>query len=159
MKIIIACDPEEGKSTEVSLYLKDQAERMNRRVVMLNVRDLRRSLNSFDVLIVVGEIDKDDLCKPMLDFITRNLTELNSFPSFFIPVLPCEDENDLKVSDTQNDMLRTVMEKTKWKPQQVFLAAVGIILQHNQFITIANWPELKISLQRFLICNDLMMAT
>jgi hypothetical protein len=51
------------------------------------------------------------------------------------------------------------MEKMGWKPQQALFAPIGVRFQNNQFITQADWPELKISLQRFLIRNDLMMAS
>jgi menaquinone-dependent protoporphyrinogen IX oxidase len=158
MKILIVCDTDEVKATELGLYLKCEAERMNRRVVVLNAHDRTRSTENFDAIVVIGEIVERNFSEAILGFVNRNLGPLNGIPSFFIPVLPC-DESNLKVSEQEKTFLRGVLGAIGWTPQQVLLLPVGVRLQGNHFVTLADWPELKMALQRFLIRNDLMMAS
>jgi menaquinone-dependent protoporphyrinogen IX oxidase len=159
MKILIVCNTDESKATELSLYLKCEAERLNRRVVVLNAHDRTRSPENFDAVIVVGEMNARNFGDAVLGFIQRNLVHLNGIPSFCVPVLSCDDENTVKVSDEMRNALRELLVEIGWTPQQALLLPVGVRLQENHFVTLADWPELKMSLQRFLIRNDLMMAS
>lgn len=159
MKILIVCNPEEGRATELSLFLKCEAERMNRRVVVLNAREIARTPEKFDATIILGELQNKFFSEPVEQYVAANLVHLNSVPSFFLPVKECDDENNLQVSDATKDLVRHFLKGAGWNPQQVMVVPVGTRLQENQFVTFADWPELKISLQRFLIRNDLMMAS
>lgn len=159
MKILIVCNPEEGRATELSLYLKCEAERMNRRVVVLNARETGRAPDRFDAVIILGELQSKDYSVPVQQYVAANRTHLNEMPSFFLTVLECTDENNLKVPDATKGLVREFLIEERWTPQQVMVVPVGTRLQENQFVTMADWPELKLSLQRFLIRNDLMMVS
>jgi menaquinone-dependent protoporphyrinogen IX oxidase len=159
MKILIVCDPEEVRGTELSLYLKSEAERMNRRVVVLNAREVCKTPQNFDATIVVSEVQKTQFDEPVLEYVSSNVSHLNATPSFFLTVYSCYDENDLKVPDPLRNTVRDMLDGVGWKPQQAMILPVGLRLQGNAFETLTDWAELKISLQRFLIRNDLMMAS
>lgn len=159
MKILIVCNPDEGSATELSLYLKCEAERMNRRVIVLNATEIARTPEKFDATIIVGEIQNKRFSEPVQQYVFANLQHLNGNPSFFLTLQGCTDENNLKVPDATKAFVREFLSDAGWRPQQVLVIPVGIRLQENQFITLTDWPELKISLQRFLVRNDLMMAS
>jgi menaquinone-dependent protoporphyrinogen IX oxidase len=158
MKILIVCDPGEGRATELSLFLKCEAERMNRRVVVLNALDKSRSIGIFDAVVIVGEINRKYFGDPIVQFIRTHHQELNEIPAFFLTVLECEDENNLKVPENVYSIVKDFINVLQWKAQQAMVVPIGTRLQNNEFITLTDWPELKIALQRFLIKNDLMMT-
>ena len=159
MKILIVCNPEEGKATEVSLYLKCEADRMNRRVVVRNAGETGRTPERFDAVIILGELPGKNFSDPVQQYVASNISHLNNMPSFFLAVLECTDENNLQVPEAAKHLVRKFLAGESWNPQQVMVVPVGLRLQENQFVTLADWPELKIALQRFLIRNDLMMAS
>lgn len=159
MKILIVCNPDEASATELSLYLKCEAERMNRRVVVLNAIEISRTPQKFDATIIVGEIQNKRFSEPVQQYVFANLQHLNESPSFFLTVQGCVDENNLKVADTTKGFVREFLSDAAWRPQQVLVVPVGVRLQGNEFVTLTDWPELKISLQRFLVRNDMMMAS
>jgi menaquinone-dependent protoporphyrinogen IX oxidase len=159
MKILIVCDPAEGRATELSLFLKCEAERMNRRVVVLNALETSRPVANFDAVVIVGEINRRHFGEPIVEFIKTHQHALNEIPAFFLTVLECDDENNLKVPESAYVFVKEFMSGLQWKAQQAMVLPTGTRLQDNQFITVADWPELKIALQRFLIKNDLMMAS
>ena len=158
MKILIVCNTEESKATELSLYLKCEAERMNRRVVVLNAADVSRAPGNFDATVVVGEIHNKHFSESVCNYISCHLDQLNVTPSFFLSILSCEDENNLSVPEHMKQSVREFLQTAGWNPQQVMVLPAGTRLQDHEFVTLTDWPELKISLQRFLIRNDLIMA-
>ena len=157
MKVLVICDTVEGKAREISLFLKCEAERMNRRVVVLNAEEISKQPDSFNVVIVVAEIS-DSFSNVVSNYVMRYASTLNDCPSFFIGALSCNDESDLIVPESTRGTVRHFLHDVSWNPQQVLLLPIGTRLQGNEFVTLADWPELKMSLQRFLIKNDLMLV-
>ncbi len=158
MKILIVCDTYEGLATELSLFMKNEAVKMNRRVTILDAHDTNHRPGEFDAIVIVGEVRNKELKDSLIDFIRTNLSAMNLTPSFFIPLLPCEDENNLSVPESFRNSIRELLLKLQWAPQQVLALPVGIRLQLNEFITLTDWDALKISLQRFMVRNDVVMV-
>ena len=116
MKILIVCNPDEGSATELSLYLKCEAERMNRRVIVLNATEIARTPEKFDATIIVGEIQNKRFSEPVQQYVFANLQHLNGNPSFFLTLQGCTDENNLKVPDATKGFVREFLaDRTKFE--------------------------------------------
>jgi menaquinone-dependent protoporphyrinogen IX oxidase len=95
---------------------------------------------------------------PFTRFVEQNSAILNEIPSFFLCVHTCLDERNLQVSGQQDKELQQLVTSSAWTPQKSVLLPVGLRLQNNQYSTVANWSDLKIALQAFLIRNDVIMS-
>jgi menaquinone-dependent protoporphyrinogen IX oxidase len=158
MKVLIICNPEEGNATELCLYLKSEAERTGRRVVLLNAEDDSRPPVLFDAVIVAATVEQRNYGPVMVNYITKYNTQLNELPIFFLSVVKCVDENNLQLTDETKSQTMQLLTKLGLRAQQVLTIGVGTKFVDHQYTTFADWPKLKIALQQFVIKNDLMMA-
>jgi menaquinone-dependent protoporphyrinogen IX oxidase len=158
MKVLIICNPEEGNATELCLFLKSEAERMNRRVVMLNAEDDSKAPLGFDAVVVAAALHGDGYGNIISNYITRYHEELSHVPAFFLSVYNCFDENNLVIPEQAGEITKEYLQRENFVPQKVLQIPVGTKLQHNSYTTFTDWPRLKMALQQFVIKNDLMMA-
>ena len=158
MKLLIVCDPEEGTATELCLFLKAEAEKMNRRVVLLNAESHMRSPIAFDAAIVAATTHGKGYGPVVTNYLSLFKDELTGMPTLFLSVYNCLDENNLIVPKEKQSIPSNYLLKIGLVPQYIFQTAVGSKLQENKYVALADWPKIKIVLQQFLIRNDVMMA-
>lgn len=158
MKLLIICNPEEGNATELCLFLKSEAEKMNRRVTLLNAADDSKAPLGFDAVIVAASINESHFGAIIETYVKKHSTELNSVPWFFLAAYDCFEESDLKVPEVAEKITRELLKQLNLTPQQQRYIGVGTRLEHNRYKTHTDWGTLKMALQQFVIKNDLMMA-
>jgi menaquinone-dependent protoporphyrinogen IX oxidase len=158
MKVLIICNPQEGSATELCLYLKSEAERMGRRVVLLNAEDDSRPPVLFDAIIVAATVDQKSYWPAMTNYISKYNSLLNELPVFFVSVVKCFDENNLELNDKTKSQTVELLGSLGLRAQQILTIGVGTKFIDHQYATLADWAKLKIALQQFVIKNDLMMA-
>jgi menaquinone-dependent protoporphyrinogen IX oxidase len=99
MKILIVHDAREGSVVELCMFMKRQAERMNRRVVVFDAAGGKTHVGEFDAAVVVAEIKDSQWSENIRNYIDRNASALNIVPSFFLLALPFENENRVDVTE------------------------------------------------------------
>lgn len=158
MDVLIICNPEEGNATELCLFLKTEAEKINRRVVLLSAESETRSPSKFDAVIVVASIHGKGYSHTVTNYLCRYHGELSSLPTLFVSVYNSPDENDLTLPDEMQNIASNYLLKVGLVPQHIFQVVMGTDLRDNKYVALADWPKIKLTLQQFLIRNDVMMT-
>jgi menaquinone-dependent protoporphyrinogen IX oxidase len=158
MKVLIICDPEEGSATELCLFFKAEAERTGRRVVLLNAEDDTRLPVKFDAVVIAATFESNAFGTTIRNYIDKYHLQLSELPVFFVTVVKCLDENNLQVQEKTKTEAIQQLNNLQLRVSQRVTIGVGMKFVDHQYITITDWPNLKIALQHFVIKNDLMMA-
>lgn len=158
MKLLIICDPDDQNATELSLFLKSEAEKLNRRVLLFNASQGSPIPGGFDCIIVAASVQDDNIQPVMENYLINHGEKFSGTPWFLLAPYNCFDNADLRVPKPVEEMTRKFLDQIHLKPQQQLYIGVGTRMENNRYVTNTDWAGLKMALQQFVIKNDLMMA-